>query len=182
MIKSFENFIPSIAEDVFIAENATVIGEVSIGARSSVWYQAVIRGDVGGLFIGEETNVQDGVVIHCSEYRTQTHIGNRVVIGHQAMLHGCTIEDEVLIGMSSIILDEVYIPSHTIIAAGALIPERTKLESGYIYAGVPAKKLKVASPEQIAHIKVLADRYVNKARLHQQAAILSREDCLPNKK
>ncbi|MEM9936521.1 MAG: gamma carbonic anhydrase family protein [Bacteroidota bacterium] len=178
MIKSFQSFIPKIAEDAFIAENATVIGEVSIGSRSSVWYQAVIRGDVGALVIGEETNVQDGAVIHCSEFRTQTHIGNRVVIGHQAMLHGCTIEDEVLVGMSSIILDEVYVPSHTIIAAGALIPERTHLESGYIYAGVPAKKLKKASPEQIAHINTLATRYVRKAKLHQEARILTHEDCM----
>lgn len=163
IIHPYRNFHPDIAPDVFVAENATIIGEVEIGAQSSVWFQAVIRGDVGGIKIGKRTNVQDHAMIHCTTNRSTTTIGDDVVIGHRAILHGCRIENEVLIGMGAIILDEALIPSHTIIAAGALVPEGKVLESGFLYAGIPARKLKPLSPEQINSITEGAHRYVSKA-------------------
>lgn len=163
LIQAYKTYYPQIATDVFMAENATVIGEVEIGAQSSIWFQAVVRGDVGLIRIGERTNIQDHAMLHCSTGRSQTHIGNDVVIGHRAILHGCTVEDEVLIGMGAIILDEAIIPRHTIVAAGALVPEGKKLESGWLYVGVPAKALKPLTPAQITDIKRGAARYVQKA-------------------
>ncbi len=164
MIKNFLSYSPQIAEGVFIAENATIIGRVSIGKDSSVWYNAILRGDVDEIHIGERTNIQDAAILHCSVQRQAVIIGNDVTIGHGAMIHGCTIEDEVLIGMGAIILDEAYIPKHTVVAAGALVTERSVLESGFLYAGMPAKKIKALSPEQIALLKVSAAHYVENAK------------------
>ena len=141
---------------------------MEIGSQSSVWFNAVIRGDVGLLKIGERTSIQDGVIVHCTTDISETHIGHDVVVGHGAILHGCTIEEEVLVGMGAIVLDLCHIPKHTIIAAGALIPERKVLESGYIYAGVPAKAIKKISAEQRANILVTANRYVGKARWYRE--------------
>lgn len=170
MIKNFLSYSPQIAEDVFVAENATVIGRVFIGKDSSIWYNAILRGDVDEIRIGERTNIQDAAILHCSTHRSPTVIGNDVTIGHQAMIHGCTIGDEVLIGMGAIILDEVVIPKHTVVAAGALITERSVLESGFLYAGVPAKKIKALSPEQISMLKLSALHYVENAKAHQQTS------------
>jgi len=168
IIKPYKHHVPHIAEDVFLAETATVIGQVEIGAGSSVWYNAVIRGDVGLLKIGQRTSIQDGVIIHCTTDMSETHIGDDVVIGHGAILHGCTLENEVLIGMGAIVMDLSRVPRHTIIAAGALIPERKELEAGYIYAGVPAKPIKRLSAAQMQNIRITANRYVEKARWYRE--------------
>ncbi|MFN0200077.1 MAG: gamma carbonic anhydrase family protein [Bacteroidia bacterium] len=167
MIKTFQNIAPSIAEGVFIAENATVIGRVVIGAQSSIWYNTVLRGDVDEIRIGERTNIQDSAILHCSTHRSPVVIGNDVTVGHGAMIHGCTIEDEVLIGMGAIILDEAYIPKQCVVAAGALVTERSVLESGWLYAGIPAKKIKPLTDEQIAGLKLNALHYVENAEEHK---------------
>ena len=163
IIQAYGSFFPQIGEEVFLAENASLIGEVEIGAQSSVWFQAVLRGDVGAIRIGARSNIQDGAILHCSTGRTPTVVGNEVVVGHRAILHGCEVQDQVLIGMGAIVLDEAVIPPHTIIAAGALIPERRILESGWLYAGVPAKAIKRLSPQQIESIQAGALGYVEKA-------------------
>lgn len=163
LLLPYHGIVPTIAEGVFLAENATIIGEVTIGSGSSVWYQAVLRGDVDAIHIGQNSNIQDGTIIHCTTHRCPTVIGNRVTVGHRAILHGCTLEDEVLIGMGAIVLDEALVPTHTIVAAGAVITERMQLESGYLYAGVPARKIKALTPEQIAGIKLGAAGYVQKS-------------------
>ncbi|MEL6592876.1 MAG: gamma carbonic anhydrase family protein [Bacteroidota bacterium] len=163
LLKPYKAYHPSFGPEVFLAENATIIGEVRIGGQSSVWYQAVLRGDVGAIHIGERTNIQDAAILHCTTGRTPTVVGNDVVVGHRAVLHGCTIEDEVLIGMGAIILDEAVVQKHCIVAAGALVPEGKVLESGYLYAGVPAKQIKALSPEQIEMIRYGAKAYVEKA-------------------
>ncbi len=172
IIQPYRQHTPVIAEDVFIADNATIIGEVIIGKGSSIWYNAVVRGDVGLIQIGEDTNIQDGVIIHCTTDRSQTIIGNEVVIGHGAILHGCELADQCMIGMGAIVLDLTTVPTHTIIAAGALVPEGKKLEPGYIYAGVPAKALKPVSELQIEEIQTIVQRYVTKSRWYKQTQVL----------
>lgn len=170
IIRSFGKHHPQIASDVFVADNATIIGQVEIGSQSSIWYQAVLRGDVGAIIIGERTNIQDAAILHCSTGRTPCIVGNDIVVGHRAILHGCRIEDEVLIGMGAIILDEVVVPSHTIIAAGALVPEGKKLQPGFMYAGIPAKPIKPLSPQQIMMIRMGAMHYVENGQKHQKLA------------
>ncbi len=170
------NHSPEIGENVFIAENASVIGRVKIGNESSIWYNVVLRGDVDEIIIGERTNIQDGAILHCSSLRTPVIIGNDVTIGHHALIHGCRIGDEVLVGMGAIILDEVVIPSHTVIGAGALITERSELESGWLYAGIPARKIKALTPAQILHLKSSATHYVENAKLHSKGEIIHRNE------
>ena len=167
-IYPFEDFHPQFGKEVFLAPNATLTGDIVIGDRSSIWFNAVMRGDVGPIRIGKETNIQDGVIVHCSTGRTPTIIGDRVVIGHGAIIHGCRIEDEVLIGIGAIVLDEAVIPSHTIIAAGALVTERKQLEGGFLYAGIPARKIKPITDEQIDYIRKGAARYIEKASWYQK--------------
>ena len=133
---------PTIPSDCFIAPNATLVGDVVMGSECSVWFNAVVRGDVNSIRIGNKVNIQDGACIHCTYEKTKTIIGNKVSIGHHALVHGCTIEDNVLIGMGAIVMDNVHIGTNTIIAAGAVVLENTQCESGSIYAGVPAKKVK----------------------------------------
>lgn len=168
IILLYKGILPTIAEDAYIAPNATIIGDVSIGAESSIWFNAVIRGDVEAIRIGQRTNIQDGCIIHTSTNRCPTIVGNDVTVGHRAMLHGCTIEDEVLIGMGAIVLDEVVVPRHTLVAAGALVPERKVLESGWLYAGVPAKKIKPLTAAQVEGILRGAESYVDKGREYQK--------------
>jgi carbonic anhydrase/acetyltransferase-like protein (isoleucine patch superfamily) len=160
-ILAVKDIYPSIPENCFIAPNATIVGDVQMGNECSVWFNAVIRGDVNSITMGNKVNVQDGAVIHCTYQKTKTIIGNNVSIGHNALVHGCTVEDNVLIGMGAIVMDNCHIGSNTIIAAGAVVLENTKVESGCIYAGVPAKKVKDISQELISgEINRIADNYV----------------------
>ena len=164
LLKSVRGYSPSYGEDCFFAENATLIGDVIMGSHCSVWYQAVIRGDVNSIKIGNEVNVQDGAVIHATFETAPTHIGNRVSIGHNAIVHGCRIEDDVLVGMGSIVMDHCVIGSNSIIAAGAVVPKNTIIPPGSIYAGVPAKKIKVIDAiTQNSEIKRIAKNYLKYA-------------------
>lgn len=151
---------PQIATDVFIAENATIVGDAHIGSNSSIWFNAVVRADVNYIRIGEYSNVQDGVVIHCTYEKNGTDIGNYVNIGHKAIVHGCIVEDYVLIGMGAIVMDRAVISSNVIIAAGAVVLEDTICESGFLYAGIPAKKIKPLTAEQLALLQMLPHNYV----------------------
>lgn len=161
IIKAIKDKHPQIPSDCFIAENATIIGDVSMGKQCSVWYNAVIRGDVHFIKMGNKVNVQDGAVIHATYQKSSTTIGNNVSIGHNAIVHGCTIHDNVLIGMGSIVMDDCIVESNSIIAAGAVVTKNTIVKSGSIYAGVPAKKVKDVSTELIlGEISRIADNYV----------------------
>jgi carbonic anhydrase/acetyltransferase-like protein (isoleucine patch superfamily) len=161
IIKPVNGKHPQIPEDCFVAENATIVGEVSMGTDCSVWYNAVIRGDVHFIKMGNKVNVQDGAVIHATYQKSPTTIGNNVSIGHNAIVHGCTIHDNVLVGMGAIIMDDCVVESNSIIAAGAVVTKNTHVESGSIYAGVPAKKVKDISEELISgEIDRIANNYV----------------------
>lgn len=151
---------PEIGKDNFIAENATIVGDVVLGDKCSVWFNAVIRGDVNAITIGNESNIQDGAVIHATYLKAATHIGNRVSVGHNAIVHGCTVKDHVLIGMGAIVMDHAVIEEYCIIGAGAVVLENTICESGYLYAGTPAKKIKPITDEQRALLNKLPDNYV----------------------
>ena len=144
----------------FIAPNATIAGDVIMGDDCSVWFNAVIRGDVNAIRMGNKVNIQDGAVIHCTYQKASTHIGNNVSIGHNAIAHGCVIEDNVLLGMGSIVMDHVVVGSNSIIAAGAVVLEKTRIEPGSIYAGVPARKVKDIPQELIrGEIDRIANNY-----------------------
>ena len=147
LIKKCRGFEPQIGEDCWIAENATLVGDLIIGNQCSVWFNAVVRADVNSIRIGNSVNIQDGAVLHCTYEITKVDIGDNVSIGHNALIHGCKIESNVLIGMGSIVMDNCHIESNAIVAAGAVLLEGTKVESWSIYAGVPAKKVKTLSEE-----------------------------------
>jgi len=147
LIKKCRGFEPHIGEDCWLAENATLVGDLKMGDQCSVWFNAVVRADVNTIRIGNRVNIQDGAVLHCTYEKTQVVIGNNVSIGHNALIHGCTIEDNVLIGMGSIVMDNCHVESNAIVAAGAVLLEGTTVESWSIYAGVPAKKVKRLSKE-----------------------------------
>jgi carbonic anhydrase/acetyltransferase-like protein (isoleucine patch superfamily) len=152
---------PQMGENCFIAPNATIVGEVTMGNDCSVWFNAVIRGDVNKITLGDKVNVQDGAVIHCTYQKCGTIVGNNVSIGHNAIVHGCVIHENVLVGMGAIIMDNAQIGSNSIIAAGAVVLENTIVEPGSIYAGVPAKKVKNISENLISgEINRIADNYV----------------------
>lgn len=152
---------PQIPEDCFVAPNATIVGDVVIGKECSIWFNAVIRGDVNSIRIGDKVNIQDGACIHCTYQKTQTVIGNNVSIGHNAIVHGCTVEDNVLIGMGAIVMDRVKIGQNSIIAAGAVVLEDTEVPAGSIFAGVPAKKVKDISQELLkGEIERIANNYI----------------------
>jgi carbonic anhydrase/acetyltransferase-like protein (isoleucine patch superfamily) len=142
LLKTIKGISPKIGADCFLADNATIIGEVIIGDKCSIWFNAVVRGDVTHIHIGNNVNIQDGVTIHGTYKKAAVEIGNNVSIAHNAVVHGCTIKDNVLIGMGAIIMDGAIVESNSIIAAGALISKGTIVESGSVYAGVPAKKIK----------------------------------------
>ena len=164
LIKSVRGFEPKFGENCFFAENATIIGDVIAGSDCSFWFNAVVRGDVNSIRVGNKVNIQDGAVIHCTFEKTKTIIGNNVSIGHNAIVHGCTIADNVLVGMGSIVMDNAVVEENVIIAAGAVVLERAHLESGSIYAGVPAKKVKELSPENFQHyVERIANNYVKYA-------------------
>jgi carbonic anhydrase/acetyltransferase-like protein (isoleucine patch superfamily) len=161
ILKSVMGKSPEIGNDCFIAENATIVGEVYMGDQCSIWYNAVIRGDVHFIKMGNKVNVQDGAVIHCTYQKSPTTIGHNVSIGHNAIVHGCTVKDNVLIGMGSIIMDDCIVESNSIIAAGAVLTKGTHVEEGSIYAGMPAKKIKDVSPELSSEeIDRIANAYV----------------------
>ncbi|CAN5249915.1 gamma carbonic anhydrase family protein [soil metagenome] len=147
LIKKVRGFEPKIGRNCFLAENATIVGEVTMGDNCSIWFNAVVRGDVNSIVIGNETNIQDGVVIHGTYQKAGTVIGDKVSIGHNAIVHGCTIEDRVLVGMGAIVMDHAVVKSGSVIAAGAVVLSGAILESGFIYAGIPAKKVKEVSTE-----------------------------------
>jgi len=152
---------PVFGNDCFIAPNATIVGEVIMGNECSIWFNAVLRGDVNSITMGNKVNVQDGAVIHCTYQKAATVIGNNVSIGHNAIVHGCVIEDNVLVGMGSIIMDNCKVGSNSIIAAGAVVLENTNIEPGSIYGGVPATKIKEISQEMITgEIDRIANNYV----------------------
>ena len=151
-IKEVRGHTPSIGEGTFVADTAVIVGDVTIGRDSSIWFNAVLRGDVNTITIGDRTNIQDGAVIHTlydgSPHPSQTHIGNDVSVGHNAIIHGGIIGDNCLIGMGAIILDNAEVPSGCIIAAGALVLSNAKLEPDSLYAGIPARKIRTVTPEQ----------------------------------
>jgi carbonic anhydrase/acetyltransferase-like protein (isoleucine patch superfamily) len=161
IIKTINGKTPNFPTDCFIADNATIVGDVSLGEQCSVWFNAVIRGDVNYIKIGNKVNIQDGAIIHCTYQKHPTIIGNNVSIGHNAIVHGCTIKDNVLIGMGAIVMDNCVVESNSIIAAGAVITQNTIVESGCIYAGVPAKKVKDINQSDFAgEIERISNNYV----------------------
>lgn len=161
IIKAVQGVSPSFGSDCYLAENATIVGDVQMGDQCSVWFQAVIRGDVNSIRMGNKVNVQDGAIIHCTYQKAATTIGNNVSIGHRALVHGCTIHDNVLIGMGAIVMDGVVVESNCIIAAGAVVLEGTRIEAGSVYAGVPAKKVKNVDEKLFkGEIERIANNYV----------------------
>lgn len=155
---------PKFGKNCFLAENATVLGEVEMGDNSSVWFNAVVRGDVHFIKIGDNTNIQDGAVIHCTYQKAPTVIGNKVSIAHNAVVHGCTVEDNVLIGMGAIVMDHAVIETGSIVAAGAVVLANTIVEAGYVYAGKPAKKIKRVGPELSEVFERTANNYIKYAK------------------
>ena len=161
LIKQINGVNPQFGNDCYLAENATVVGDVVMGDNCSVWFNTVVRGDVNSIRIGNKVNIQDGACIHCTYQKTKTNIGNNVSIGHNAIVHGCTVHDNVLIGMGAIVMDNVVIGSNSIIAAGSVVLENTIVEPGSVYAGVPAKKVKDINQELISgEINRIANNYI----------------------
>lgn len=162
VILPVEGKAPAFGANCFIAPNATIVGDVQMGDACSIWFNAVLRGDVNFIKMGNKVNVQDGACIHCTYQGAATTIGDQVSIGHHAIVHGCTLHDNVLIGMGAIVMDHAVVHSNTIIAAGAVVLEHTICESGSIYAGVPAKKVKNISKELVeGQINRIANNYVH---------------------
>lgn len=161
LIKEINGIAPKIPDDCYLAENATIIGDVTFGIQCSVWYNAVIRGDVNSIKIGNKVNIQDGAVIHCTYLKHATIIGNNVSIGHNAIVHGCVIEDDVLIGMGAIVMDNCVVKSNVIIGAGSVVTQNSILESNAIYAGIPAKKVKdLEASDFKGEIERIANNYI----------------------
>lgn len=161
LIRTLNGITPSLGKDCFVAENATLIGRITAGNNCSFWYNCVLRGDVNDLILGDRVNIQDGAVVHGTFEKSPTRIGNDVTVGHNAIVHGCEIHDNVLIGMGAIVMDNAIVPSGTIVAAGAVVLEGQVLEPNAIYAGTPAKKVKQLDPNASAEIlKGIAAKYV----------------------
>jgi len=164
LIRTLNGHTPKFGKDCFLAETSVIVGDVVMGDQCSIWYNAVIRGDVHFIRMGNKVNVQDGAVVHCTYQKSPTTIGNNVSVGHNAIVHGCTIHDNVLVGMGAIVMDDCVVESNSIIAAGAVVTEGTRVEAGTIYAGVPARKLKDVSQEQISgEIERIANSYIKYA-------------------
>ena len=165
LIKSVRGYTPKIGTNCFLADNTTIIGDVEIGNDCSFWFNSVIRGDVNSICIGNKVNIKDGAVLHCLYEKSKIHIGNNVSIGHNVIIHGATINDNVLIGMGAIIMDHAVIGENSIIAAGALILDSTIVEPGSIYGGVPAKRIKSIEQEQTKEmIEKIANNYLMYAK------------------
>ncbi|HNW51700.1 MAG TPA: gamma carbonic anhydrase family protein [Prolixibacteraceae bacterium] len=160
LIVPLKGITPKIGENCFLAENATIIGDVEMGNDCSIWYSAVLRGDVHYIRIGNNVNIQDGAIVHCTYQKSPTNIGNNVSIAHGAILHGCTVHDYVLIGMNAVVLDDAVIESNSIIAAGAVVTKGTVVPSGTVWAGSPARKIKNISPELLkGEVERIANNY-----------------------
>jgi carbonic anhydrase/acetyltransferase-like protein (isoleucine patch superfamily) len=169
LIKPVNGISPQFGDNCYLSENATIVGDVVMGDDCSVWFQAVVRGDVHYIRMGNKVNVQDGAVIHCTYKKAPTNIGNNVSIGHRAIVHGCTIHDNVLVGMGAIVMDGAVVEENVLIAAGAVVLENSRLESGHIYAGIPAKKVKALSPELFKdQIERIANNYVMYSKWFQE--------------
>ena len=159
LILPVHGILPTIPADCFVADNATIVGDVVLGRGCTVWFGAVLRGDVHRIRIGDDTNIQDGVVLHCTYQTAPLSIGSRVSIGHRALVHGCTVADDVLIGMGAIVMDHAVVGAGCIVAAGAVVLENTVCEPRYLYAGVPARKIKAVSEEQRAGMRRTVGNY-----------------------
>lgn len=172
VIKPVNGISPKCGDNCFIAENATVVGDVNMGDNCSVWFTAVVRGDVNTITMGNNVNVQDGAIIHCTYQKAATVIGNNVSIGHRAIVHGCTVKDNALIGMGAIVMDHAVIGENALVAAGAIVLENTIVESGSIYAGVPAKKVKQLSAEHFKDLNMrIANNYIMYAEWFKEDSI-----------
>ncbi|MBX7125256.1 MAG: gamma carbonic anhydrase family protein [Cyclobacteriaceae bacterium] len=167
IIRTVRGFTPSFGVNCFLAENAVVVGDVMMGEGCTVWYNAVVRGDVNSIRVGSFTNIQDGAIIHCTYEKFKTVIGDKVSIAHGAIVHGCTIENNVLIGMGAIVMDGAVVQQGAVVAAGAIVLPGTVVESGSIYAGIPAKRVKDAGPEMQAVIERTARNYPMYAQWYQ---------------
>lgn len=160
LILPVKGVMPVFGDDCWLAPYATVIGDVVMGHQCTVWFNAVVRGDVHQIRIGNQTNIQDGAVLHCTYQKAPLHIGSQVSIAHNAVVHGCTIHDSVLIGMGAIVMDHAVVNSNVIVAAGAVVLQNAVLESGFIYAGTPAKKVKEITPDAAEVFARTANNYV----------------------
>ena len=161
IIREIRGKAPIIGKNVFIAETAVLIGEVTLGEDCSIWYNAVLRGDVNAIVIGNKVNIQDNVMVHCTYQKTSTTIGNNVSIGHNAIIHGCTLKDNVLIGMGAIVMDGCLIESHSVVAAGSVVTKGTHIREGELWAGVPAKKIKDVSQDLMeSEIQRISKNYI----------------------
>ncbi len=161
LILPVKGILPTWGNDCFIAENATIVGDVQMGDQCSVWFQAVVRGDVHFIRMGNKVNIQDGAILHATYQKCGTTLGNNVSVGHRALVHGCTIADNVLVGMGAIVMDEAVVESNVLIGAGAVVTEKMHLKSGWIYAGVPAKAIKPLSIETFKdQIERIANNYI----------------------
>ena len=165
LIKKINGITPKFGKDCYLSENTTIIGDVVCGDRCSFWFNSVIRGDVHFIKIGNEVNIQDGAIVHCTYKKSPTIIGNQVTVGHNAIVHGCTIKDRVLIGMGAIVLDDCIIESDSIVAAGAVLKMGTQVKSGEIFAGVPAKKVKEGNFKK--QLLGLANKYVEYSKWYE---------------
>lgn len=163
LIKPVRGIQPKFGKDCWMAENATIVGEVEMGDQCTIWFNAVVRGDVNYIKIGNKTNIQDNATIHGTYEKAPTNIGNNVSIGHNAIVHGCTLKDEVLVGMGAIVMDNAVVGEGAIIAAGAVVLQNTHVEANTIYAGVPAKKVKTVGPENREMQSRIANNYIKYA-------------------
>lgn len=173
-IRTFQNLQPSIAGNAYIDETAVVIGDVEIGAHSSIWPGVIVRGDIHRISIGDESNIQDGSVLHVSHDSeflpggAELIIGSKVTVGHKAILHGCTIEDSALIGMGAIIMDQALVRSHVVVGAGSIVPGHKELESGYLYLGAPARRVRKLTQQELDYFDYSARHYVELAKKYSQ--------------
>lgn len=164
IIRAFKGISPQIDKTAFIAENAAIIGDVKVGAESSVWYNCTLRGDVNNIIIGDRTNIQDGTVIHVSSTTQGTYIGNDVTVGHMALLHACTVGDNSFIGMQACVMDDTIIEPFAMVGAGSLVLTKQHIKTGELWMGRPAKFVRHLTDEEMEFLKFSAERYVKFSR------------------